>query len=51
MAVPFLFNVSKRQPKPPLCKGRWQKSLIFGGGVVNKKFNFCKMLLRSWNIS
>ena len=22
------------QPKPPLCKGRWQKSSIFAGGVV-----------------
>ena len=22
-------------PKPPLCKGRWQKSLIFDGGVVH----------------
>jgi len=21
-------------PKPPLCKGRWQKSLIFVGGIV-----------------
>ena len=20
---------------PPLCKGRWQKSLIFDGGIVN----------------
>ena len=22
-------------PLPPLCKGRWQKSLIFDGGVVH----------------
>ena len=21
-------------PEPPLCKGRWQKSLIFVGGIV-----------------
>ena len=21
-------------PKPPLCKGRWQKSMIFDGGIV-----------------
>ena len=29
--------------KPPLCKGRWQKSVIFDGGVVKKKCNICKM--------
>ena len=28
--------------KPPLCKGRWQKSLIFDGGVVNEKSNIRK---------
>ena len=26
------------QPKPPLCKGRWQKSSIFAGGVVPELF-------------
>ncbi len=26
--------------KPPLCKGRWQKSLIFDGGIVtDRKYN------------
>ena len=24
---------SRRSDKPPLCKGRWQKSLIFDGGI------------------
>ena len=26
--------MTKDSSKPPLCKGRWQKSLIFDGGVV-----------------
>ena len=34
-----------------LCKGRWQKSVIFDGGVVNEKSNISKMYLRIWNIS
>ena len=30
-------GVTTGRPKqPPLCKGRWQKSLIFGGGIVSK---------------
>ena len=39
--------------KPPLCKGRWQKSLIFDGGiVVERKHNskivpVAKMLRKS----
>ena len=24
----------RQNKKPPLCKGRWQKSLIFDGGIV-----------------
>ena len=28
------FRLARRAPKPPLCKGRCQKSLIFDGGVV-----------------
>jgi len=34
-----------RPQKPPLCKGRWQKSLIFDGGIVPlQRFDFagCK---------
>ena len=27
-------------PKPPLCKGRWAKSLILLGGVVNPSVSF-----------
>ena len=36
-------SLSKNQPKPPLCKGRWQKSLIFDGGVVNETLNISKI--------
>ncbi len=43
--------MSKNQPKPPLCKGRWQKSLIFDGGVVNETLNISEMQLKIWNIS
>ena len=30
---------AKGQPKPPLCKGRWQKSMIFDGGVAQARSN------------
>ena len=30
--------------KPPLCKGRWQKSSIFAGGVVAERFSFSHWL-------
>ena len=43
--------MSKNQPKPPLCKGRWQKSMIFDGGVVNETLNISEMQLKIWNIS
>ena len=43
--------MSKNQPKPPLCKGRCQKSLIFDGGVVNETLNISEMQLKIWNIS
>ena len=46
-----LFSLSKNQPMPPLCKGRWQKSMIFDGGVVKVKFNICKKQPRIWNNS
>ena len=29
---------------PPLCKGRWQKSLIFDGGIVGGEYNFSAMI-------
>jgi len=29
----FRYAQSRRSGKPPLCKGRWQKSLIFDGGI------------------
>ena len=29
----FCYAQSRRSGKPPLCKGRWQKSLIFDGGI------------------
>ena len=35
-------SLSKNQSKPPLCKGRWQKSLIFDGGVVKETFWICR---------
>ena len=34
-------SLSKNQSKPPLCKGRWQKSLIFDGGVVKETLRIC----------
>ena len=30
----FRYAKSRRSGKPPLCKGRWAKSLILLGGVV-----------------
>ena len=34
-------SLSKNQSKPPLCKGRWQKSLIFDRGVVKERTRIC----------
>ena len=34
-------SLSKNQAKPPLCKGRWQKSLIFARGVVKERSRIC----------
>ena len=31
--------------KPPLCKGRWQKSLIFDGGIVKMDYKHNKSLV------
>ena len=31
--------------KPPLCKGRWQKSLIFDGGIVKVDYKHNKPLV------
>ena len=34
VSLPCANHCLTHQPKPPLCKGRWQKSSIFAGGVV-----------------
>ena len=34
-------SLSKNQSMPPLCKGRWQKSLIFDRGVVKERSRIC----------
>ena len=47
----FSQSVKEAAKASRLCKGRWQKSAIFAGGVVNEKFNICKMQLRIRNIS
>ena len=28
------YALARERPKPPLCKGRWSKSMILTGGVV-----------------
>ena len=39
----FFFSVMLQSKKPPLCKGRWQKSLIFDGGIVKWTINIINL--------
>ena len=48
VSLPCANNCLTHQPKPPLCKGRWQKSSIFAGGVVaDQSYHYAEIYANS----